>query len=243
MNVVAPLPQLHEPNDNSALARKRRREILMSQRTLVPDQPPSSTPIADETPSLKRRKISHAEVSEESDNSDAKPSRKKVAAKKKSKAAKKPQMKYDPDTPMTKEEAAVWRREQRRKRNRESAAASRQRQRDRITELEVEVGDWKTKFDGMMDKIREMEKLTQTAVMDDLMSDIAALPPPVQSLVSPSCSPSLTPCQSPTESPVTSCSLLDTGKIKAEIDPEAIHQIQVEESEEQLLNKMISRPA
>ncbi len=240
MNVVAPLPQMHEPNDSSALARKRRREILMSQRTLVPDQT-SSTPL-DETPSLKRRKISHAEVSEESDNSEAKPSRKKVAAKKKSKVAKKPQMKYDPDTAMTKEEAAVWRREQRRKRNRESAAASRQRQRDRITELEVEVCDWKTKFDGIMDKIREMEQVTQTPVMDDLMSDIAALPP-LQSFVSPSSSPNLTPRQSPTESPVTSCSLIDTGKIKAEIDPEAVHQIQVEESEEQLLNKMISRPA
>ena len=48
-------------------------------------------------------------------------------------------MKYDPDVPMTKEEATVWRREQRRKRNRESAAASRQRQRDRIQELEEEV--------------------------------------------------------------------------------------------------------
>ena len=239
MNVVAPLPQVHEPNDSSALARKRRREILLSQRTLVPDLPASSP--VEETPQLKRRKISHVEVSEESDNSDAKPSRKKVAAKKKSKSGKKPQMKYDPDVPMTKEEAAVWRREQRRKRNRESAAASRQRQRDRINELEVEAEEWKTKFDGIMDKIRELEQVTQTFVTEELLSDIAALPQP-QSIISPSSSPNLSPRQSPTASPVASCSLIDAGKIKAETDLQ-VHQIQEEESEEQLLNKMISRPA
>jgi hypothetical protein len=233
---VAPLPQqLHETNDSSAMARKRRREILLSQRAL-PDLP-ASTP-ALEAPSLKRRKISHAEVSEESDNSDAKPSRKKVAAKKKSKTGKKPQMKYDPDVPMTKEEAAVWRREQRRKRNRESAAASRQRQRDRITELEEEVGDWKAKFDGIMNTIRELEQVTQTSVSEDLMADIEAL----SSVVSPLSSPNLSPCQSPTASPVASCSLIDAGKIKAECDLQ-VHEIQEEESEEQLLNKMISRPA
>lgn len=237
MTTVAPLPQMHEPNDSSALARKRRREIL-SERAPIPDLP-SSSPV-DEPPSLKRRKITHVEVSEESDNSDAKPSRKKVAAKKKSKTGKKPQMKYDPDVPMTKEEAAVWRREQRRKRNRESAAASRQRQRDRITELEVEVDEWKTKFDGIMDKIRELEQVTETSVTEELMSDIAALP--AQSVVSPSSSPNLTPRQSPTASPVASCSLIDAGKIKAECDLQ-VHQIQEEESEEQLLNKMISRPA
>ena len=237
---VAPIPQMHEPHDSSALARKRRREILSSQRTLAPDLPASSP--YDETPSLKKRKISHAEVSEESDdNSDAKPSRKKVVSKKKSKAGgKKPQMKYDPDVPMTKEEAALWRREQRRKRNRESAAASRQRQRDRISELEVEVDDWKTKFDGIMEKIRELEKVTQTSVTEDLMSDIMALP--AQSVVSPLSSPNLTPRQSPTASPVASCSLIDAGKIKAESDLQ-VHQVEVEESEEQLFNKMISRPA
>jgi len=73
---------------------------------------------------------------------------------------KKPQMKYDPDVPMTKEEATVWRREQRRKRNRESAAASRQRQRDRITELESEVGDWKAMVEDMMAKIDALERET-----------------------------------------------------------------------------------
>lgn len=81
-----------------------------------------------------------------------------IAAKKKLLAAKKPQMKYDPDVPMTKEEAAVWRREQRRKRNRESAAMSRQRQRDRIADLEVEVDEWKTKVGSIMDRIKKLEE-------------------------------------------------------------------------------------
>ena len=70
---------------------------------------------------------------------------------------KKPQNKYEPDVPMTKEEAAVWRREQRRKRNRDSAAASRQRQRDRIVELEAELGEWKAKFSAVMDRLNAAE--------------------------------------------------------------------------------------
>lgn len=71
--------------------------------------------------------------------------------------AKRPQMKYDPSVPMTKEETSAWRREQRRKRNRESAAACRRRQRDRISELEDEVSDWKGKFDDALRKLKEVD--------------------------------------------------------------------------------------
>jgi len=84
-------------------------------------------------------------------------------------------MKYDPDIPMTKEEAAVWRREQRRKRNRESAAASRQRQRDRIAELEVEVDDWKEKYDEIMNKIHALSA-------HDLIDSLPSLVSPVSPL-------------------------------------------------------------
>jgi len=70
---------------------------------------------------------------------------------------KKPQMRYDPSVPMTKEAAAVWRREQRRKRNRDSAAASRQRQRNRISELEEEVVEWKVKYNEAMARIAKQE--------------------------------------------------------------------------------------
>jgi bZIP transcription factor len=81
-----------------------------------------------------------------------------IATKKKLMAAKKPQMKYDPEVPMTKEDAAVWRREQRRKRNRESAAMSRQRQRDRIADLEVEVDEWTAKVGSILDRIKKLEE-------------------------------------------------------------------------------------
>mmetsp|Transcript_63365 Transcript_63365/g.74174 ORF Transcript_63365/g.74174 Transcript_63365/m.74174 type:complete len:216 (-) Transcript_63365:1594-2241(-) len=58
----------------------------------------------------------------------------------------KKQVRYDPEVPMTKEEAAAWRKEQRKVRNRESAAASRQKTRDRIEELEAEVESIKAKY-------------------------------------------------------------------------------------------------
>ena len=58
----------------------------------------------------------------------------------------KKQVRYDPEVPMTIEEAAAWRKEQRKVRNRESAAASRQKTRDRIEELEAEFESIKAKY-------------------------------------------------------------------------------------------------
>jgi hypothetical protein len=72
-------------------------------------------------------------------------------------SAKKPQKKYDPGVPMSREQAAAWRREQRKKRNRESAAASRQRQRDRIEELDLEIQEWKARYASIMAQVRELE--------------------------------------------------------------------------------------
>jgi len=83
---------------------------------------------------------------------------------------KKPQNKYEPDVPMTKEEAAAWRREQRRMRNRESAAASRQKQRDRIAELETELGGWKAKFSAVMDRLTAAE--TARGIIPSTPSDL-----------------------------------------------------------------------
>ena len=165
--VSLPLPQPHELSlavDNPADARKRRREILASQRNLVatPDPSPSSAAIAADMDlnlapeANKRRRVSDCLSSDlppvVSPSSPLKKALTAAAGK-----AKKPQMKYDPDVPMTKEEAAAWRREQRRKRNRESAAASRQRQRDRIVELEAEVEEWKAKFDEAMKRIQALD--------------------------------------------------------------------------------------
>ena len=75
---------------------------------------------------------------------------------------KKTQIRYDPDVPMSKEQLAAWRREARRVRNRESAAASRQRIRNRITELEDEVADWKSKYAEAMERLQTLEKASKT---------------------------------------------------------------------------------
>lgn len=71
---------------------------------------------------------------------------------------KKTQIRYDPDVPMSKDQLAAWRREARRVRNRESAAASRQRIRNRISELEDEVGEWKTKYTQAIQRLEALEK-------------------------------------------------------------------------------------
>lgn len=165
-----PIPPTNDatavPGVNPAEARKRRREILALHRNSVasPDVAASSVIVADgeTTPPTKRRKVITANACDlPAVVSPPTPVRKQVVSKTTGKP-KKPQMKYDPDVPMTKEEAAAWRREQRRKRNRESAAASRQRQRDRIVELEAEVEGWKVKFDEAMRRIQELEQAPAT---------------------------------------------------------------------------------
>ena len=72
--------------------------------------------------------------------------------------SKKTQIRYDPEVPMSKDQLAAWRREARRVRNRESAAASRQRIRNRISELEEEVGEWKTKYSQAIKRLEALEQ-------------------------------------------------------------------------------------
>lgn len=133
-----------------AVARKRRREILAAQRNAnaVPDTAISSCTTRADVILKKRRILSDCSTSDsDSECSSDTPS-------KEEKGEKKCQMKYDPDVPMTKDQAAAWRREQRRKRNRDSAAASRQRQRGRISELEDELSQLKARYEGVLNKIR-----------------------------------------------------------------------------------------
>jgi len=179
--VVIPSTSMMDIPDASA-ARKRRREILSSQRQALEVSTPAAAPyseltssfttsFADEEEHLNSRKArrvsdcSEPVMTAEPDKSATtiKTTVNTISSIKKklsssSSTKKKPQMKYDPDVPMTKEEAAVWRREQRRKRNRESAALSRQRQRDRIGDLEVEVDEWKTKVENIMERIKKLEE-------------------------------------------------------------------------------------
>jgi hypothetical protein len=185
------------PVDPSA-ARKRRREILASQRHQTLDVTAMAAAIAtpvtsddddddepEHEPARKSRRVSdfaeqQQQVMEAVANVLPAPVmsasvRTITTTTKKKCTAKKPQMKYDPDVPMTKEEAAVWRREQRRKRNRESAALSRQKQRDRIGDLEVEVADWKNKVDSIMDRIKKLEEASGI----DSKSLVPAVPEPM----------------------------------------------------------------
>ena len=178
--VVIPSTSMMDIPDASA-ARKRRREILLSQRQALEVSTPAAAPNSELTSSFttsfaneeehsnsrKARRVSDCSepvMTAEPDKSATtiKTTVNTISSIKKklssSSTKKKPQMKYDPDVPMTKEEAAVWRREQRRKRNRESAALSRQRQRDRIGDLEVEVDEWKTKVENIMERIKKLEE-------------------------------------------------------------------------------------
>jgi len=99
---------------------------------------------------------------------------------------------YHPSVPMTKDETAAWRKEQRRKRNRESAAASRQRQRDRIDELEVEVGQWRSKYEEAMSKLVVLEKKQQS-----FMTDFDCVDDTTSTMVSPYASPQVSSMPAP----------------------------------------------
>jgi len=68
------------------------------------------------------------------------------------------QKRYDPEVPMSKEEAKAWRAAARRVRNRESAAASREKTRSRIAELEGEVEAWKTKYYELLEQMQKPEE-------------------------------------------------------------------------------------
>mmetsp|Transcript_2805 Transcript_2805/g.3353 ORF Transcript_2805/g.3353 Transcript_2805/m.3353 type:complete len:266 (+) Transcript_2805:47-844(+) len=70
------------------------------------------------------------------------------------------QNRYEPEVPMTKEQEAEWRKEARKQRNRESAAASRNKVRNRIVELEAEVEGWKAKYMVLMQRLDALEKAT-----------------------------------------------------------------------------------
>lgn len=160
-----------------AAARKRRREILTSLRK-VQSSPDSSvsgctTDISENFPSKKRR----SDIDSFPMESFLMPSK---TERKDEKQERKGQLKYEPELPMTKDEASAWRREQRRKRNRESAAASRQRQQGRVTELEEELGLLQDKYEAILQKIRESteektgsNKITQVSVLSPESCDVS----------------------------------------------------------------------
>ena len=151
-----------EIND-PAVARRRRKAIIQSQRSeIAVDPSPSSTSStagnssADEGGESKRTAPAAEQPQDEDCNKKTKVQ--KSRSQHVDSAKKKTQIRYDPDVPMSKEQLAAWRREARRVRNRESAAASRHRIKSRITELEDEVADWKSKYAEAMERLQIIEK-------------------------------------------------------------------------------------
>merc|ERR1712238_631279 len=108
----------------------------------------------EEPPRKKARRVSNCSSTKKMSKSTSTKKKKKTVPMNKKK---KLQLRYDPDVPMTEEETAVWRIDQRRKRNRESAALTRQKQRDRIGVLAVEVQAWKSKHATIMERIQQLE--------------------------------------------------------------------------------------
>mmetsp|Transcript_23380 Transcript_23380/g.57514 ORF Transcript_23380/g.57514 Transcript_23380/m.57514 type:complete len:253 (+) Transcript_23380:93-851(+) len=235
--VVAPvvLPSTQLPVGPQAEARKRRREILSSQRSQTMTSADLELSNAQETACAILPAIESAMA--------APPTKKQKTDGKSRKAGKKPQMKYDPDVPMTKEEATAWRREQRRKRNRESAAASRQRQRDRINVLEGEVEAWKSKYEATMAAIARLEQQKAEGTADAVLTHLPPLPDTSCSkFVSPPASPGHSPSyemSDPVASPVPSSSLLPPSLVSPQESSTAIVKMESCEPSDNL----ISRPA
>ena len=213
------------------VARKRRRQIILLQRIKSNDeqaQPSKKICVEPITSSDAAPNDGHADDSS-------------LTTKSSTEKSKKPQMRYDPDVPMTKEEAATWRKEQRRKRNRESAAASRQRQRDRIAELEEEVSDWKTKYEEALARIERLEAqhFSQTEYNGstrNLQTESTA--------VSPCSSPRYGP--SPHDTANLSCgvvSLQEHNGCKEMGNSIACEGIHKQEEHVKHLSELISRPA
>ena len=162
---MAPMPT------DPAEARKRRKEIIQSQRSEGDGAPAAGAAAEPPAPKGGKAKIKAAtekkppkkrKVTAEDDTASAAPSKKAAKATTSSGNSsdsdkKKTQIRYDPEVPMNKEQLAAWRREARRVRNRESAAASRQRIRNRISELEDEVNQWKSKYSQAMQRLEALE--------------------------------------------------------------------------------------
>ena len=158
-----------------AEARKRRKEIIQSQRTESETTPPTTKKLANKHVVPTSTSASAAAVAAVTVTEKKPPKKRKIEESNSHAAAaaaaasssggdsnkdskKKTQIRYDPDVPMSKEQLAAWRREARRVRNRESAAASRQRIRNRIVELEEEVGEWKEKYTLAMQRLQSLEE-------------------------------------------------------------------------------------
>ena len=146
-------------------ARKRRKAIIESQRKESEESAAAAAAAAaaaqqKETENEGASKTANSSVTGSDDGHTAHEephSEGESVTNNKKRKTKRTQIRYDPDVPMSKEQLAAWRREARRVRNRESAAASRQRIRNRITELETEVDEYKSKYHAALERLKELD--------------------------------------------------------------------------------------
>ena len=98
------------------------------------------------------------------------------------------QVRYSPDVPMTEEELASWRRDQRRIRNRDSAATTRRKTRELISELQNAADQWRKKYEKLEAENADLlKKLQSRGVLDvstDSMSKAVIPVPPSPELTS-----------------------------------------------------------
>ena len=145
--------------NGAAEARKRRKEIIQSQRSdtevaaAKDDEELAETASKQEKKPPKKRKMDESKGKNKEKDTDS-----DIDSDTDDEGRKKTQIRYDPEVPMDKDQLAAWRREARRVRNRESAAASRQRIRNRINELEDEVGQWKAKYSQAMERLSSLQQ-------------------------------------------------------------------------------------
>lgn len=140
------------------------------------------------------------------------------------------QVRYSPDVPMTEEELASWRRDQRRIRNRDSAATTRRKTRELISELQNAADQWKKKYEKLEAENANLLKKLQSPGVSDVSTDsmskaIIPVPP----------SPELT-------STANTPPIVTDENFVEDCCGEAMMKVQQQEPK-QHLTEMISRPA
>ena len=115
-------------------------------------------------------------------------------------------LKYEPDDPsLTEEQAAEWRKEQRKARNRASAAQSRLKTKARIDELEGEVSELKRMYAAAVARIAELEGGTSTSGNIPSMPHFAGMATAdrvTSTTISPPSSPSPSPLMEAADMPM-----------------------------------------
>ena len=170
-SVVLSLDEDHHPIAIVSAARKRRRDFDEEDSDdATEDEEKTMVPQRDEQPSSEDILLPAPLVA-------APPIVTVLPSRGGSSSSKRPQLKYDPSVPMTREQTSAWRREQRRKRNRESAAACRRRQRELVSVLEVEVASWRHKFEHALAMVRARDGDGAAAVLEAELESMFVLQP------------------------------------------------------------------